>query len=63
MDALELALRCSSLLIRSMSREGKSATPASPHDGGGASPSVVGVNAERGWNESDCERHFSGHGK
>ncbi|GAB6031098.1 Oxysterol-binding protein- protein 8 [Chamberlinius hualienensis] len=55
MDALELALRCSSLLIRSMSRESKSSAIEV------VSPGIAAINSEKLWNESDCEQHFLDH--
>ena len=73
MDALELALKCSSLLIRSMSTRNNNA--AGGH--GAAEPPTAGATAngahgaalvpnlgtsELHWNESDFEKHFKDHG-
>ncbi|XP_029842524.1 oxysterol-binding protein-related protein 8 isoform X1 [Ixodes scapularis] len=74
MDALELSLRCSSLLLRSMSsapsgvshaasfREGR---PRETHEAGDAevplltSPTAIAPSQQRQlWNESDLENHF-----
>ncbi|XP_046452707.1 oxysterol-binding protein-related protein 8-like isoform X1 [Daphnia pulex] len=61
MDALELALKCSSLLIRSMSTrstnigEGLVSDLASGHPISGASASQSG---DLHWNDSDFEKHF-----
>lgn len=68
MDALELALKCSSLLIRSMSTRSTSnmaealtmAELGSGHQNPVASSSQSG---EMHWNESDFEKHFKDHGK
>lgn len=71
MDALELALKCSSLLIRSMST--RSSTNMLPTTSGAAA-AVAGVHhnassssANHGeqhlhWNDSDFEKHFKDHG-
>ena len=50
MDALELSLRCSSLLVRSMSSKSS-----------GAQDTVA--NHETQWSEADYEKHFTDHGK
>ena len=67
MDALELALKCSSLLIRSMSTrstniaEGLVSGDASS---GHSNPSASNAHSgELHWNESDFEKHFKDHGK
>jgi hypothetical protein len=66
MDALELALKCSSLLIRSMSTrstnigEGLVSDLASGHPISGASASQSG---DLHWNDSDFEKHFKDQGK
>ncbi|CAD5122142.1 DgyrCDS10592 [Dimorphilus gyrociliatus] len=52
MDALELALRCSSLLVRSMTKD--AAPPSTPPP----TPEENGPKYEL--NESDCEKHFDG---
>ena len=66
MDALELVMRCSSLLMRTMTKDRDSGVPAldqvslsqvdqmllSPYCG----------SATENMNESDCERHFRGVG-
>jgi hypothetical protein len=49
MDALELSLRCSSLLVRSMSNKS------------GAQDTTT--NHETQWSEADYEKHFTDHGK
>lgn len=78
MDALELSLRCSSLLLRSMSsapsgvshaasfREGR---PRETHEAGDAevplltSPTAIAPSQQRQlWNESDLENHFRDQG-
>jgi len=48
LDALELSLRCSSLLVRSYSRQEPSDTPVQIPDQ---------------WSEADYEKHFVDHGK
>ncbi len=65
MDALELALKCSSLLIRSMSTRSTNVAEGlvsgdHGHPNPGASASQSG---EMHWNESDFEKHFKDHGK
>lgn len=69
MDALELALRCSGLLIRTMTKETKSEAPDDAsaavkgngcHDASAAEENEAefrqGLPLEM--NDSDCERHF-----
>lgn len=46
MDALELSLRCSSLLVRSMSNRSTAGS----------------INHETQWSEADYEKHFTDHG-
>lgn len=53
MDALELAVRCSSILIRSMTSSSKS-------DNNSISSSTLAANK---WNESDYEKHFKDQGE
>lgn len=65
MDALELALRCSSLLMRTMTRE-KDAGSGLDQSALSAADQLL-LNPYRGsatenMNESDCERHFRGVG-
>ncbi|ALC46454.1 CG42668 [Drosophila busckii] len=54
MDALELSLRCSALLLRSNS----SATAANNYAG-----EPLPVSHETQWSEADYEKHFNEHGK
>lgn len=54
MDALELSLRCSALLLRSNS----STTPSSAYAG-----EPLPVSHETQWSEADYEKHFNDHGK
>jgi len=65
MDALELALKCSSLLIRSMSTRSSNAHGVeSALSFGSAGGGVVVPNlgtSELHWNESDFEKHFKDH--
>lgn len=61
MDALELALKCSSLLIKTMARERE----ALGVEGGGrdaGSSDEATQSLRRLMNESDCEQHFRGCG-
>ena len=60
MDALELALRCSSLLMRTMTKDSKD--PAASTEPEYLAPLNFG-GARDQMNESDCERHFKGYGK
>lgn len=53
MDALELSLRCSALLIRSVSNN---LTP-------GDVPDVGTTAIDTQWSEADYEKHFNDHGK
>jgi len=50
MDALELSLRCSSLLVRSMSNKSSGVQDTT-------------ANHETQWSEADYEKHFTDHGK
>lgn len=54
MDALELSLRCSALLLRSNS----STTPSNTYAG-----EPLPVSHETQWSEADYEKHFNDHGK
>ncbi|XP_032596191.1 oxysterol-binding protein-related protein 8 isoform X2 [Drosophila grimshawi] len=54
MDALELSLRCSALLLRSNS----STTPSNAYTG-----EPLPVSNETQWSEADYEKHFNDHGK
>ncbi|KRF83461.1 oxysterol-binding protein-related protein 8 isoform X6 [Drosophila virilis] len=54
MDALELSLRCSALLLRTNS----STTPSSNYAG-----EPLPVSNETQWSEADYEKHFNDHGK
>ncbi|XP_032305534.1 oxysterol-binding protein-related protein 8 isoform X3 [Drosophila ananassae] len=56
MDALELSLRCSALLLRSNSSTG--AAPSSSYVG-----DPLPVSHETQWSEADYEKHFNEHGK
>jgi len=66
MDALELALRCSSLLMRTMTRDARetgdilslSVLADEPTDGASDIPSILSLRQQM--NDSDCERHFNG---
>jgi len=66
MDALELALRCSSLLMRTMTRDSResgdilslSVLADEPNDGTSDDASVLSLRQQM--NDSDCERHFNG---
>ena len=66
MDALELALRCSSLLMRTMTKDTREATPevsditAEVEDGESVQLTPL---RSQDLNESDCERHFKGYGE
>jgi len=64
MDALELALRCSSLLMRTMSRDSREAGDTSmlvdePNDGADDDDDQL-MSLRQQMNDSDCERHFNG---
>lgn len=56
MDALELSLRCSALLLRSNSSTGTA--PTSSYIG-----EPLPVSHETQWSEADYEKHFNDHGK
>ncbi|KRK02925.1 uncharacterized protein Dyak_GE25661 [Drosophila yakuba] len=56
MDALELSLRCSALLLRSNSSTGTA--PTSSYMG-----EPLPVSHETQWSEADYEKHFNDHGK
>jgi hypothetical protein len=67
MDALELALKCSSLLMRSMTRGNRelndpSSTPAATAEENCANnnDALFGPTMRRSLDDSDCERHFNG---
>jgi len=63
MDALELALRCSSVLMRTMTRDAREAgdilslSVLTDEPGDDASDLM---SLRQQMNESDCERHFNG---
>ena len=57
MDALELALRCSNLLIRTMTAKTSNTSDPPNDDSTFLSPLRTQMN------ESDCERHFAEFGK
>ena len=70
MDALELALRCSGLLMKTMTKEPRTSHDLS-HDLD-VDPETSSLNMEGDsflsplrsqLNESDCERHFEGYGE
>lgn len=56
MDALELSLRCSALLIRSVSNN----LPVG--DDLALNSSITAQDAQE-WSEADYEKHFNDHGK
>ena len=69
MDALELALRCSSLLMRTMTRDAREAGDVlslsvladEPNDGIDDTEDVTSIlSLRQQLNDSDCERHFNG---
>jgi len=66
MDALELALRCSSLLMRTMTRDAGDVLSLSvladePDDGIDGADDGSSIRSHRqNINDSDCERHFNG---
>lgn len=63
MDALELSLKCSSLLIRSMSSRSGNVLGSEGQCVGGLTQSAgPSTGAELHWNESDFEKHFKDHG-
>lgn len=59
MDALELSLRCSALLVRSIS------TNAAEGEGEAQNESAVSGTSshETQWSEADYEKHFDEHGE
>lgn len=57
MDALELSLRCSALLLRSTSGSGNHAELVT------ASAETETMTHETQWSEADYEKHFYDHGK
>lgn len=61
MDALELSLRCSALLVRSFSNS------AADGDGDGEidqqNESAASASSETQWSEADYEKHFNEHGE
>lgn len=60
MDALELSLRCSALLLRSNSNpSGSGATPT----GGLSLTDNAQISHETQWSEADYEKHFKDQGK
>lgn len=58
MDALELSLRCSALLLRSASGSGNHAELVTS-----ASAETETMTHETQWSEADYEKHFYDHGK
>jgi len=67
MDALELAVRCSSLLLRTMTRDAREAgdllslsVSADEPSDDGASHDARLLSLRQRLNDSDCERHFNG---
>lgn len=56
MDALELSLRCSALLLRSASASGSHIEPT-------CGVSAETMTHETQWSEADYEKHFYDHGK
>lgn len=65
MDALELALKCSSLLIRSMSTRSTNMAEGLVSDlcGNPNSIAAASQSGEIHWNDSDYEKHFKDQGK
>jgi len=67
MDALELALRCSSLLMRTMTRDARepgdilslSVLADEPNDDDTSDVASI-LSLRQQMNDSDCERHFNG---
>lgn len=57
MDALELSLRCSALLLRSTSTSSQNNTP----DAVATTPRII--SHETQWSEADYEKHFDEHGE
>ena len=70
MDALELTLRCSSLLMRSMVKDVRGTRSEEPtgeeeeeeEHPSGLSEDTLHQPLSQEMNESDCERHFKGYG-
>ena len=62
MDALELALRCSNLLIKTMTKD-KVTADTSVVSVSGAEDSTFLSPLRTQMNESDCERHFADYGR
>ena len=72
MDALELALKCSSLLMRSMSTRSTNLVgteQAGPAGSAASTPTATATTptahtpGELPWNESDFEKHYKDHGE
>ena len=66
MDALELALKCSSLLIRSMSTRSTNMVEGLVSELASGLPNSVASASQSGdlhWNDSDFEKHFKDQGK
>nr|XP_022335054.1 oxysterol-binding protein-related protein 8-like isoform X4 [Crassostrea virginica] len=61
MDALDLALRCTSLLVRSMKKDVEPAITSDLSHEAILSPVFTAHHSEH-MNESDCEKHFEGQG-
>lgn len=62
MDALDLALRCTSLLVRSMKKDAESThTAVDLSQDAMLTPQFPADHSEQ-MNESDCEKHFEGQG-
>ncbi|XP_011413025.3 oxysterol-binding protein-related protein 8 isoform X5 [Magallana gigas] len=62
MDALDLALRCTSLLVRSMKKDVEIAHVASDLSQEAILTPTFPTNHSDQMNESDCEKHFEGQG-
>ena len=62
MDALELALRCSSLLMRTMTKDTKEIVQEADTSINTDNDDTFLSPLRQEMNESDCERHFMGHG-
>ncbi len=60
MDALELALRCSNLLMRTMTKDTRDSLAESSVIEEGEATFLSPLRQEM--NESDCEKHFKGFG-
>lgn len=63
MDALDLALRCTSLLVRSMKKDVEITHVASDLSQEAILTPTFPTNHSDQMNESDCEKHFEGQGK